>query len=252
MASKFLPKTTRGHFDHFPHTAEIILPCWSYFVKQKVTDRCGFALANKSYILSPWIKELVDAMGCQVKKSDSGLPSNNIADFVPQDDVQHIPNYFLLRPRLDYIRYIDHPEHAHMLRRLFVSDEYIKEVKGDSKPLQIGIIQRDGARRIDNLDEIYETLKKDIPQGNITITNFKFKTVKEQATWFATKDMVIASHGAALTNSVFITPGTIILQMYPPGYFLQTLEVGTFFFYELSHKSFQIQTHPTINPIFCR
>lgn len=228
VASKFLPKTTRGHFDHFPHAAEIILPCWSYFVKENVTDRCGFALVNINYKLPPWIKELVDTMGCHVKQSDYGLPKDNIVDFVPAEDIQHIPNYYLLRPRLDYIRYLDHPEHAHMLRRMFVSDDYIGSVKGNGKPLQIGIIQRDGARRFDNLDEILKTLKNDIPEASIIVSDFKFGSVKEQATWFATKDMVIASHGAALTNSIFITVGTIVLQMYPPGYFLQTLEVSLF------------------------
>ena len=188
IANKFLPRTTRGHFDHFPHTSEIILPCWSYFVKNGVTKRCGFALVGKNFVLPSWIKELVDAMGCQIKQSDQGLPKSNIVDFVPSDDIQYIPNYYLLRPRLDYFRYLDHPEHAHMLRRLFVNDEYIATIKGNDKPWQIGIIQRQGARRFDNLNEIYETLVQDIPEANITITDFKFETVKEQATWFATKD----------------------------------------------------------------
>lgn len=227
VTSKYLPKTTRGHFDHFPHAAEIILPCWSYFVKQNAVDRCGYAIANQNFKLPSWIQELVDAMGCKVQYG-KGLPKgSHLADFVPEGDVQHIPNYYLLRPRLDYIRYLDHPEHAHMLRRLFVDDDYIKQMKGDGKLKQIGIIQREGARRFDNLDKILRTLHKDIKesQANITVTDFKFKTVKEQASWFATKDMIIASHGAALTNSIFITPGTIVMQMYPPGYFLQTLEV---------------------------
>ena len=229
IATKFLPKTTRGHFDHFPHAAEIILPCWSYFVKQNVIDRCGFAIASQNLAFPSWIQQLVDAMGCEVK-TGGGMPknTNNLIDFVPEEDIQYIPNYYLLRPRLDYIRYLDHPEHAHILRRMFVDDEYINEIKGNGKPKQIGIIQREGARRIDNLDKILRILRKDIDESlaNITVTEFKFKTVKEQATWFATKDMIIASHGAALTNSVFITPGTIVMQMYPPGYFLQTLEVS--------------------------
>ena len=227
VAAKFLPKTTRGHFDHFPHAAEIVLPCWSYFVKQNVVDRCGYAIASQSFKLPSWIQELVDVMGCKVQYG-SGLPKgSNLVDFLPERDVQHIPNYYLLRPRLDYVRYLDHPEHAQMLRRMFVDDEYINQIKGDGMPKQIGIIQRNGARRIDNLDTILRTLHKDIndSKANITVTDFQFKTVKEQATWFATKDMILASHGAALTNSIFVTPGTIVMQMYPPGYFLQTLEV---------------------------
>ena len=241
IASKFLPRTTRNHFDHFPHTSEIVLPCWSYFVEQGVTNRCGFAIASNNYKFPQWIKELIDAMGCEIRESDKGLPKDNIVDFVPADDVQFIPNYYLLRPRLDYIRYLNHPEHAHMLRRLYVDDEYIAQVKGDGKPIQIGIIQRQGARQINNLDEIHMTLKQDIPHGNITVTDFSFKTVKEQAIWFATKDVIIASHGAALTNSIFITPGTIVMQLYKPGYFLQTLEVSYTYDMTMDYKSLVVQ-----------
>ncbi len=226
VAGRYLPKTTRGHFDHFPHAAEIILPCWSYFVRENVVDRCGYALAGENFALPPWIKELVSAMGCKVEHSMDGLNKNGTAGFVPANDIQHIPNMYLLRPRLDYFKYLDHPDHAHMLRRLFVDDDFIANSKGNGKPFQIGFIQRKGARRIDNLDQIYRRLKQDIPEANITITDFQFDTVKEQATWFATKDFIIGAHGAAITNSIFITPGTIVMQLYPPGYFLQTLEVS--------------------------
>ena len=43
----------------------------------------------------------------------------------------------------------------------------------------------------------------------------------DQARWFASKDLIIAAHGAALTNSVFITKGTIVLQLYPPFFYWQ-------------------------------
>jgi len=224
IASKFLPRTTNSHFDHFPHSSEIILPCWSYFIKQNVTNNCGFYLAGERFVLPKWTKEVVEKMGCKVKMQTQGVPKDNIIESIPVDDVQYIPNLYLLRPRFDYFHYLDHPEHATILRKRFVSDDTIANAKGNDKPLQIGIIQRPNARRIDNLIEIEKGLQRNIPNGNITITNFTFSTVEEQATWFATKDMIIAAHGAALTNSIFVTPGTIVLVMYPPGYFLQTLE----------------------------
>ena len=34
--------------------------------------------------------------------------------------------------------------------------------------------------------------------------------------WFATKDVIIACHGAALANAIFVSKGTIVIQAYPP------------------------------------
>lgn len=227
VASKFLPKNTRAHFSHFPHAAEIILPCWSYFMEQEATGNCGFYFANeKQFQLSPWPKDLIQAMGCEVKypSPGKGMDKKGFVDELPKNDVQFIPNTYLLRPRLEYIRYLNSPSHAHALRRLFVSDDYIWSKKGNGKPLQIGMIQRGESRRIGNFDEIKDGIQEAIPSADIICTNFQFNTVKEQAEWFATKDVVVAAHGAALTNSVFVTPGTIIMQMYPPGYFWQSLD----------------------------
>ena len=49
-------------------------------------------------------------------------------------------------------------------------------------------------------------------------------TVRDQAKWFASKHFIIAVHGAALTNSAFITKGTFVLQIYPPGFHWQSLD----------------------------
>lgn len=168
---------------------------------------------------------MLDTMGCDIiyDEDGDGMDENGFVAEL-KSDIQYIPNLYLLRPRLEYIRYLNRPEHAHALRRLFISDEYIATKKGGGKPLQIGMIQRPKARRIDNIDEIKNGLQKAIPSAQINCTNFEFNTVKEQAEWFATKDVVIAAHGAALTNSVFITEGTIVMQMYPPGYFWQSLD----------------------------
>ena len=121
VASKFLPKNTRAHFSHFPHAAEIILPCWSYFMEQEATGNCGFYFANeKQFQLSPWPKDLIQAMGCEVKypSPGKGMDKKGFVDELPKNDVQFIPNTYLLRPRLEYIRYLNSPSHAHALRRL--------------------------------------------------------------------------------------------------------------------------------------
>jgi hypothetical protein len=74
------------------------------------------------------------------------------------------------------------------------------------------------------MEDICNALQQALPDANINMTEFEFKTLKEQAWYFASKDIIISPHGAALTNSIFITPNTIVLQMYPDGYFWQSLE----------------------------
>lgn len=227
IASKYLPATTRNHFHHFPHASEILLPCWSYFMEQHATGNCGFWIASSLFELTAWPKELIEKMGCDVKYADEqgqGIDNNGFVAELPTDDIQHIPNLYLLRPRLEYIQYLNKPSHAHALRKLFVDEEFINSKKGNGKPLQIGMIQREASRKIRNFDELKDGIQRAIPNADIICTNFKFNTVKEQAEWFATKDVVVAAHGAALTNAIFITEGTIVMQLYPPKYFWQSLD----------------------------
>ena len=136
---------------------------------------------------------------------------------LPDLDSYFTPNIYLQKPRYKYTRYINKPHHAHVLQRRFVSEETIKEKKGDGKPLQIGILQHSGTRVIDNLKDLVDPLQRALPENIITYSEFQYKKVKDQEEWFATKVVIIGAHGAAMTNSVFITPKAVVMQMYPPG-----------------------------------
>lgn len=227
-------RTTRDEFDHFPHSLEVLLPCWTYFRKQDATANCGLVLLGRKK-LGNWQTEFVkNGMECDVKfldnkphaKFDKFGQITNGKDIGLPEGIYHIPNLYLQRPRFGHIHYMDDRLDAHALRRKFVSDHYIEQFKGADKALQIGIIQRPkgASRRIGNVKEIRSALLKNFPGANVTLTDFSFPTVKEQAKWFATKNIVIAAHGAALANSIFITQGTIVLIIYPPGGFFQSLE----------------------------
>jgi len=224
VAPKYLPKNTRKHFSHFPHASEILLPCWSWFMEQGATDNCGYFF-HPQFELSSWPKDLIKSMGCDIQfaKHGADITPDGLVTTLSPHEIQFIPNLYLLRPRLEYIRYLNDASHAHALRRKFVSNEHILSKKGPGKNLQIGMIQRESSRRIGNFDEIKEAIKSAIPSANI-FTDFNFDSMKEQAEWFATKDVVVAAHGAAVTNSIFITQGTIVMQLYPPGYFWQSLD----------------------------
>lgn len=95
----------------------------------------------------------------------------------PRRDVQYIPNLYLMRPRFEYIRFLNDPEHAHALRRNIIPDDEISQVKGGDKPLQIGIIQRPDSRRVDNLEDIRDALQIALPDAEVDMTDFNFTTV---------------------------------------------------------------------------
>jgi len=81
-------------------------------------------------------------------------------------------------------------------------------------PRRIFIDRADaGARRIRNLD----ALKPLLADHGIESVRLAGRSVLEQAALFRDADLVIANHGAALSNLVFCDPGTRVLQILAPG-----------------------------------
>lgn len=232
IAQTSMSRTSRRFHDHFPHAMENILPCWSYFRSVNAQHNCGFALLyglalNQRH---SWHRQLVDAMGCQVKHVRSTKVDRFRPFKTPEGAVFHTVNLKHKQPRYGMVRYLDSPPDAWALRRLFFTDEYIAAVKGPAT-LHIGMIQRTSDRVITNFDEILALLHDRMAQRKPkvvykihTTTLSNMPNISQQASWFATKDVIIGAHGAAMTNAVFICPGTIVLQIYPPNYFFQSLE----------------------------
>ncbi|CAB9508182.1 expressed unknown protein [Seminavis robusta] len=211
-------------FDHFPHCMEVTLPCWSWFRSQHATNDCGFVLVGglRFDLLgnNTWQNQLVTKhMGCKVwhVPNEQSISSN--------EGVFHSPNLRLLRPTFGRRRYLHDPDDAQALRRVVgVTDAWVESQKGGGKPLQIGIIQRTNKRVVTNMNDVAKGLQQALPEANVTISTFGYPTVLEQAKWFASKHVIVAVHGAALTNSVFATKGTFILQLHPPGFFWTSLD----------------------------
>ncbi|HSF73760.1 MAG TPA: glycosyltransferase family 61 protein, partial [Microcoleus sp.] len=95
------------------------------------------------------------------------------------------------------------------LRREFLNDSMI----GLEEKQRI-FISRKERRRVINEDELVAVL-----------TKFGFKSiapeslsVAEQISLFAAAEVVIGSHGAALTNTVFCSPGTKVIEIFAPDY----------------------------------
>mmetsp|Transcript_9362 Transcript_9362/g.14168 ORF Transcript_9362/g.14168 Transcript_9362/m.14168 type:complete len:331 (+) Transcript_9362:61-1053(+) len=222
------------------HMGESLLPCWSLLfelgamqqqqhgVRGKAAhtnNDSSFGCGIDTSALGPlrgWSKALVvEAMKCKIY---DGRTANETK---PNDQLHH-PNLYLMSPYYRHMQYISHPSHAHLLRQNLVSDAYIsnhKSYDGSERPLQIGLLERKKSRVILNLHDIAAGLSNAMPDTNLTITNFDHgPMIREQAEWWSTKDVIIAAHGSGVMNSVFITPKTIVLQIYPPGWYWPTIE----------------------------
>jgi capsular polysaccharide biosynthesis protein len=98
---------------------------------------------------------------------------------------------------------------CNFLRREFLHDSII----GLQKKQRI-FISRKERRRVINEDELVAVL-----------TKFGFKSiapesmsVAEQISLFAAAEVVIGAHGGALTNTVFCSPGTKVIEIFAPNY----------------------------------
>jgi hypothetical protein len=232
-------KNARRFFTHFPHAAEALLPCWSWWRRWKVVSQCGIILLDDLYLpRDSWHHQLVHLVWkCSVERFrlyreprqlrlQQSQPPNRTH---PLGDhpfhIYYTPSLYWKNPRYGYIRYLDRPQDAWALRRYMISDSEI--VKWKQGVLQIGILQRSQSRSILHLPQLLQYLQTQIPDANLTVlhsSSSAFVSIHQQAHWFATKDIIIGSHGAAMMNCLFIVPKTIVMQLYPPNYFFQSLE----------------------------
>jgi hypothetical protein len=97
-------------------------------------------------------------------------------------------------------------------RNIFSS---IIEQKTSKKGKKIYVKRGNVARRkVLNEDVILKYLDK----YNFSIVQMDNKTIEEQAKVFSSSEIIIAPHGAALTNLLFVSPGTIVIEFFPNGY----------------------------------
>lgn len=231
LSPKMITRNSEINFkyNNMGHMGESLLPCWSLLYElgavrnyngigsDNRASNCGIDTSSFGP-LKGWAKSLVlEGMKCKTRDGQTDEPTNN--NTVGSSDQMHHPNLYLMSPYFRYMQYISHPSHAHLLRRNLVSDEFIsyrKSYQGSERPFQIGLIERTKKRVILNLHDIAKGLSTAIPNANVTVISFdEGPTLPKQAEWWATKDVIIAAHGAGVMNSVFITPKTIVLQLYP-------------------------------------
>jgi capsular polysaccharide biosynthesis protein len=59
-----------------------------------------------------------------------------------------------------------------------------------------------------------------LPKAVFSVVQFEGMSFHEQAVWWSRQTVVIAAHGAALTNSVFLRPQSIVMEIFPSNYYI--------------------------------
>lgn len=103
----------------------------------------------------------------------------------------------------------------------------MKTKKYSKKHIRIGILNRNESRAIVNVYNLARQLKSHYKGAKVDIRAFDSEyelkheedSLQEQARWFADKDLLILAHGAAMSNVVFMRPGTAVFEMFPRYYF---------------------------------
>ena len=89
--------------------------------------------------------------------------------------------------------------------------------------LQIGIVSRTGTRRIANLSELQQGIEEALSSNRVSfsleIQSLDDLTLHQQATWFASKHIIVAVHGAGLTNCIFLQPNATVISLYPRNFY---------------------------------
>jgi hypothetical protein len=201
------------HFPHFPHASQVLLPCWSYFsrVREQTPDaRCGFWLDSDKLKLSKgWVEGLVSAMNCVVANT------------------QPVNMQISLRPNnTRSFRWYQSPSDAKTLRTLTVGP-----LTPNSHP-QIGLVQRSkskrdlrhrtkrkGNRHISNLPEIQVSIEQAFPNATVDIAFMERMSFAQQAEWWSRHDVVVAAHGAGVTNLIFMRDNASVVELYPDHYY---------------------------------
>ena len=241
--------TVYKYFRHFPHTLESLAPCWSYFSRAREQDPslgCGIFL-NSSLLdwedVRPWSKSLVKAMNCSVTSKE---PDDSFIEF-------HKPPL----PR----GYFQRRQDLKQLQDLVLSaSSPTRQVMPPSatKHVRIGLVQRvkkgiGNCRMILNLAEIRMALQAELPlSAQIEETNLENFTLTQQATWFNRQDVVVAAHGAAMTNTMFMKEHSAAIEIFPQEYhtylFRELMESCGVTPYELISDGIRIPTRRPEHP----
>lgn len=221
--------------EHFPHTLEWYADCWTWLQEQ--TQFSGGAEVKGGFIVDAYIyKKLQKKYWNRAFFPAMEFPVriyNSTATDEPPLPAEHL----IFTKTYTGTGWFQRSDScASFRKRLWTNlDVHPKKINSKNNKRRIGIINRNESRAIINIPGLVKAIQENYNDDNdnnerelqIDIRTFdseyellkKSDTLQEQAKWFARQDLIIIAHGAALSNTIFMRPGTAILELFPRYYF---------------------------------
>ena len=216
------------HLIMFQHALTTIVACWSWFSENQYTaegNRCGFYLnSTKRKLGNKWILKLIHVTGCtSIRPVHKPPPDGDVShrvDCLPHNTTSWFDRY-------ENRSYFGRPSHAAALRKrleLYDDDDEAANrtivVTADRVFIKIALIDRQSNRKILNIEDVREALISRFPSDTTTVSEVVYMenmTILEQFRLFSRNNIIIAAHGAAISNAVFLNGA--LIELYPPNYY---------------------------------
>ena len=233
---------------HFPHAAEVLLPCWNYFTQcVDPASQDLFVITNLSepveHLLrkSDWVQSLLETTGIKIR--DEIYYRGNRSTSAEKIEAMNCRTLYVKGNRFVAEKLNNWgvgPAAVAKLQEHFGLDinkgghyspsDSVK--KGQGQVLRVAVLNRKGRRQIDNGMELLsgvQALEQQLLQG---IGGARYSSIlaehatmdgmslREQLHWISTKDIVFTSHGAQNTNLAFLRPCSVVVEAYPPGWYI--------------------------------
>eukprot|EP00667_Euglena_gracilis_P011023 EG_transcript_11241 len=211
---------------HWPHTTDHLYQCWHFFEKFPSAQRVMFSsipnlhglVIGKLAALNVSIFKGMPGPACThdlVLRRRPGSSRSGWHNDEPGSNFIDVKDGTTLRRQ--FLRHlVSHKLHPRFSRAAHSDEPHaMRQVK-------IGIVNRRGSRRLLNPEVVYDAFIQHSRRTEIhTVDDMEdLGSVENQCLFFNQMDIIVTGHGAQLTNLVCSIPCTVVLEVYPPGYFL--------------------------------
>lgn len=243
-------------FSHFPHAAEQLFPCWSFFVEHS-KRKCAFLVDQDLTFAKGWVQDVVTSMNCTIyRRGDDSQPP-------PLTD--RIVQYNTIDKKISWFR---QPRHAQQLTQTILKQSSLaihynndsqESLTSQNDQLTIGFVQRNvkparGANRVFlNLDQVINVTQQHFPRALLEKADMMSLSTVQQVMFWNRCDVIFAAHGAACTNVAFMKPTASVIEIFPPNYtpamfrhLAQKVGVGYYSYTASSSKKETVYPHKQV------
>jgi hypothetical protein len=199
---------------HFPFVVEWVAECWHWLENSQKLDEGAIVLDDTIYdrfLVHPnfpnWNQPFFQALGLPIVNSHQPL---NL-----RDKKIHTGKF-------GSRRWFTDPKSCSSMRSL-LWEKFTNPSNATTAPsskIHIGFVERPARRLIVNSSGLAKGLQQAYPDSVVSYRIFTGKdSMQDQSTWYKQQHIVIAAHGAASTNAIFMRPKSHFLELFPHNFF---------------------------------